>query len=82
MRSPTRKVFQGVFNALMLGALSFGASQALAAPASPAVSYGCSIWQQADCTNWCRSMHPFNPYVVGQCSIGTCTCAIAFEPEL
>lgn len=68
MRSPTRKVFQRVFNALMVGALSFGASQALAAPASAAVSYGCQTWQQTACTDWCRSMHGGNPFVVGECS--------------
>lgn len=81
MRRPTRKTVQRTFNALMLGALSVGASQALAAPASPAVSNGCQIWQQTQCTDWCRSLHPNNPYVVGQCtsfggsSYYDCTCA-------
>jgi hypothetical protein len=71
-----------VFNALMLGALGVGASQALAASASPAVSYGCRTWQQTACTDWCRSMNGGNPNVVGECtsfggsSYYDCVCAL------
>lgn len=87
MRSSRRKALQGVLNALMLGALGVGASQALAAPATAAVSDGCQTWQQTECTDWCRSRHPYNEYVVGECtsfggsSYYECKCAMVLEAE-
>jgi hypothetical protein len=86
MQRPGRRVFQGVFNALMLGALGVGASQVLASPAEASTgAFRCQAWQQTACTEWCRSMNPYDSYIIGKCtSIGTtyydCVCDIGPEP--
>lgn len=53
MRSPGRKVIQGVFNALALGALGFGATQALASPAAAKAADYCTRQDQSVCWNYC-----------------------------
>ncbi|HEU0077961.1 MAG TPA: hypothetical protein VFQ76_09960 [Longimicrobiaceae bacterium] len=74
MQRPTRKVFRGVFNALMLGALGLGATQALASPAAPAAAY-CTREEAAEC-NW-ACQEALGPSYRGRCtktSIGTVSC--------
>ena len=74
MRRPTRRVSQGVFNALMLGALGFGATQALASPAAPAAAY-CTREEAGECNVACQEA--LGPSYRGKCtktSIGTVSC--------
>lgn len=86
MRDPSRMLFRGVFGALVLGALGLGATQALATPATRDM-LACQAWQQAQCTEWCRSMHEHFPNVVGECSTfgGSdyfCQCAVVPEDQM
>lgn len=53
MRRSTRKAFQGVLGALVVGALGFGASQALAAPAAAASADYCTRQDQSVCLDYC-----------------------------
>lgn len=52
MRSSTARVFQGAFGALVVGALGFGATQALASPATTEAA-SCTRQDQAVCLDYC-----------------------------
>lgn len=54
MRSGSRKLFQGVLGALVLGALGFGATQTFAAPAAAAEARLCTREDLAECSAACR----------------------------
>lgn len=86
MTSGSRKWFRSAFGALVAGALGFGTTQALASPAMAPVPFGCQEWQQAECTDWCRSMHPHHLSVTGRCSSSggsyySCTCVKGTQVE-
>jgi hypothetical protein len=59
MQRPGTKVFRGVFNALMLGAIGLGAGQALAAPpeAAAAGAAACSAYELQRCVEYCDNLH-------------------------
>lgn len=65
------KVRNGVLAASMLGALGFGASQALAAPAEAEKAAACS---QNACNRQCEAQ--FGPFASGFCENGVCQCAV------
>lgn len=76
MRRSNRKLLRGAFNALMLGAIGFGASEALASPAeaAPAAGY-CTREEAAECTFACQQA--LGSSYRGRCtktSIGTVSC--------
>lgn len=84
MRRPTRKVFRGAFNALMLGALGFGATQALASPAAPAAVVGCSKLEASECLWGCKEQ--FGSNYGGVCNKNvwghvTCQCVELVPPS-
>lgn len=64
LRSPRRKVIQGVLCTLMLGALMLyvigaGAGQALSSPAAAQIQAGfCSASEQSYCNQYCKSLYP------------------------
>jgi hypothetical protein len=71
-----RKLLRGAFNALMLGVLGAGASQALASPAAaaPAAAY-CTREEAAECTYACQQA--LGSTYRGRCtktSIGSVSC--------
>ncbi len=59
MRRSNRKLSRGAFNALMLGVLGAGASQALAASpeASAAGAAVCSAYELQRCVEYCDDLH-------------------------
>jgi len=66
------KVRNGIVAASMLGALSFGAAQALAAPAAPSRPPTCNPGQ---CDKQCKAQ--FGSFASGFCDpFGGCTCAV------
>lgn len=83
MRRSNRKLLRGAFNALMLGVLGAGASQALASPAAaPAAGY-CTREEAGECNVACQEA--LGPSYRGRCtktSIGTvsCQCVQIFLP--
>lgn len=52
MNAVNLKLVRGIFGALVVGALGFGATQALASPVRAAV-FGCTATQQQQCQNYC-----------------------------
>jgi hypothetical protein len=48
------RLARGTFGALVVGALGFGATQALASP-TQAAGYKCTYWQDMQCQNYCAS---------------------------
>lgn len=69
MRNPTRKAVQGVFGALMVGALGFGASQAFAAPGAGAAAGSCLKEETWACNAYCRET--FGMSYIGRCNKNT-----------
>ena len=59
MRRSNRKLLRSAFNALMLGTVGAGASQALAAPAeaSAAGAATCSAYEQQRCVEYCDNLY-------------------------
>jgi hypothetical protein len=53
MRSPARKVFHGVFGALVVGALGFGASEAFAVEGSLSDEPYCTYGDYEYCMDGC-----------------------------
>ena len=46
------KLVRGIFGALVVGTLGFGASQAFASPTAAGKAF-CTIWQRLDCREYC-----------------------------
>lgn len=65
------KIRNGVLAASMLGALGFGATQALASPAEAEKAAACT---QQGCNARCEAQ--FGPFAAGFCENGECTCAV------
>ena len=66
------KVRNGLVAASLLGALGFGATQALATPAAPSKAAVCSPGQ---CDKQCKAQ--FGPFASGFCDpFGGCSCAV------
>jgi len=65
------KVRNGLLAASMLGALGFGATQALAAPAAAEEAAACT---QQGCNARCEAQ--FGPFASGFCENGVCQCAV------
>ena len=66
------KVRNGVMAAALVGALGFGATQALATPAEPAKDSACS---PGKCDKQCKEQ--FGPFAGGFCDpFGGCSCAV------
>ena len=65
------KFRNGVLAASMLGALGFGASQALAAPAAAQAPPTCN---QGACNRQCEAQ--FGSFASGFCENGVCMCAV------
>lgn len=75
MQATNHKLVRSAFGALVLGALGFGASQALASPASPAAAAYCTREEAAECSLAC--MEAAGPDYRGRCtktSFGTISC--------
>ncbi len=66
MRSPGRKVVQGVLSTLVLATLGFGASQVLASPAETAAAGGCTRSEAGECNAGCRET--YGTGYAGSCS--------------
>jgi len=70
MKRTTRLVSRSLFPAAVLGALAFGAAQAVAAPASPASFMGCV---RSECNARCVA----DGYPEGRCfTNGECVCVL------
>lgn len=66
MRNVARSAVQGVFGAMVLAGLGFGAGQAFAAPSATAAAAGACLREDAAaCTANCRET--YGPGYVGQC---------------
>lgn len=65
MRKTIRRGVQGVLGALVVGAMGFGATQALASPGSTAAAGTCNRDEAGECTANCRETHGTG--WVGQC---------------
>lgn len=75
MRRPTGKVLRGAFNALMLGAIGFGATQVLASPAAASTAAYCTREEAGECNAACQEA--LGPGYRGRCtktSYGTVSC--------
>lgn len=49
----SRKVARGMFGALVVGSLGFGATQALAAPTQSVANRTCNLYQEQACRDFC-----------------------------
>ena len=58
------RLARGIFGALVVGALGFGATQALASPAQPAFD-GCTEQQEQACVDSCK--RSWGPLATGSC---------------
>ena len=83
MNAVNPKLVRGMFGALVVGALGFGATQALASPV-PAAFDGCSEKQEQACAESC--VRSFGPMATSSCvAFGDgkggylCECGIAVE---
>ena len=56
MRHSIRKLSRGIFGTLMIGALGFGARQALATPMEPEGRVACRREEQAACNVECQAL--------------------------
>lgn len=65
MQHSIRKVSRGILGALVVGALGFGATQALASPAAAAREM-CTKDERMTCHNYCNSLY-------GSGWLGECT---------
>lgn len=78
----TRVLGRGVFAAALLGALGFGATQALASPATAAARTTCSREQFDQCRAECWAQ--YGRFAQTTCSSGpwgvTCSCGPAIFP--
>ena len=70
MSAIVTKIRNGVLAASMLGALGFGATQALASPAE-VEAQACT---QQGCNARCEAQ--FGPFAAGFCQNGECQCAV------
>ena len=74
------RLARGIFGTLVGGALGFGATQALAAPAQAAF-YGCTSWQAQQCQDYCTSTYGLGSK--GRCTnFGMLQCQCEYGPYL
>jgi hypothetical protein len=81
MNAVNLKLVRGIFGALVVGALGFGATQALASPTQAEVD-GCTEEQAQKCDNLCKSS--WGPRAVGDClgyrgEMHLCECGMTVE---
>lgn len=74
MRSPARKVFRGVFGALVVGAPGFGAGQAVAEPASLATTERCTSGMHSACRENCIAEGSSGGRCIVQGGVTMCEC--------
>jgi hypothetical protein len=78
MKALNLKLVRGTLGALVVGALGFGAAQALASPVQAAY-YGCTEWDAQACTDSCVAA--YGPYARGRCTnFGIYDCQCFFGP--
>ncbi|HEX2190422.1 MAG TPA: hypothetical protein VHG51_16050 [Longimicrobiaceae bacterium] len=67
-----------VFGAMVVGALAFGGTQALASPVQAAV-YGCTQWEEQMCNDSC--VYAYGPLAKGRCTnFGMYHCQCSLGP--
>jgi hypothetical protein len=64
MKAVNLKLVRGIFATLVVGALGFGATQALASPTRPAFD-GCTEQQEQACVDSCK--RSWGPLATGSC---------------
>lgn len=74
MRNPARKLFRIVFGTLVVGALGFGASQAVAEPVPAAATERCTSEMHSDCRGNCIAEGYLGGRCIVQWGVTMCEC--------